>query len=221
MKEVAERFISVRVKDLTLIVLCVITVYLFRARETFVLRPEWRVDSEVPLPNKEHINDEILPRPIITDIENDGINEVVLITSDLHLQISAMPPQTSSSVLPVMSVKYKIKLPQTLSEEGKKSFPVAMSTGFLSSNDSSSEEVRKQMIVVVTDHWNVFCFDHNLNQLWSATLMDFGQSRKQYFVKAMSVAVTPHSQNRNGQGMVIVGGSFGHKHHSQKPEKFR
>ena len=61
------RFISVRVKDLTLIVLCVITVYLFRARETFVLRPEWRVDSEVPLPNKEHINDEILPRPIIVD----------------------------------------------------------------------------------------------------------------------------------------------------------
>lgn len=119
--------------------LCSVVAYLFRANVSYELKPVWRkrleyrdfINGQFPT-----INDK-LPPPIITDLESDGINEIVLITNDLKLSILALPDDddddddhhdNEDNSLPHVTVKDRVQLPFT---QGKrKSWPVVMTTGY-------------------------------------------------------------------------------------------
>jgi hypothetical protein len=121
-------------------------IYLLRARETYRLVPRWRQDMDPSLyTNKKFPSqDERLPLPVITDIESDGNTEIVLVTNQNQLLILESPNVTESVVLPSPVVKHKVTLPLSRRDDGGRSVPVALSTGFLVPYQSMVQ-VRKQV----------------------------------------------------------------------------
>lgn len=47
-------------------------------------------------------------------------------------------------------------------------------------------------------------------------MMDTGQMREHYRVQSMGILVAPTPLRPGDQGLVIVGGAFGHKDHEQR-----
>ena len=74
-----------------------------------------------------------------------------------------------------------------------------------------------QIITVVTDKWYVFCYDDNLNSLWSVHLRNTSEvTQPQYYLKSMAIMVLPVSIKKTDMGMIVVGGSFGHVAHKEE-----
>jgi len=119
------------------VVLCGTIAYLFRASDSYKLTPVWR--KRVELHN--YVNERFptaadrLPPPIVTDLEADGVNEILLITSDFKLLTLALPNATEfddedDQTLPHVIVKDKVALSLNDENGGRQSRPVAMETGF-------------------------------------------------------------------------------------------
>ena len=71
----------------------------------------------------------------------------------------------------------------------------------------------------MTDDWTVLCYNSLLHLMWKVQLMDVSQAMENYYVKAMDILVTSQSLHKEDEGLVIIGGSFGHKHHQKTPPK--
>ena len=128
MESVRTRFSTLSVNHVLFVCLCAVVVYLFRAGDTYYLKPVWRkrVESHQFANGEYPTEKDQLPPPIVTDLESDGVNEVVLITNDMKLTILALPdsdPQ-NEAILPHVIVKHKVTLPLVDAR------PVIMKTGF-------------------------------------------------------------------------------------------
>lgn len=91
--EMLHTLYGVRVQDVMVLVLCSLFVYLLRVRNLHTLQPQWRQDFNTTLYHN-HVfpgPTERLPAPVITDLEGDGVAEVVVITNDLKLQVIYCP----------------------------------------------------------------------------------------------------------------------------------
>lgn len=131
------------------LLLCSVVAYLFRANVSYEIKPVWRKRLE----NRDFINgqyptiDDKLPPPIITDLESDGINEIVLITNDLKLSVLALPDDEQQDnpddSLPHVSVKDRVQL-LPLKHGKRKSWPIVMTTGYTVPY-LSMVQVRKQV----------------------------------------------------------------------------
>lgn len=71
-----------------------------------------------------------------------------------------------------------------------------------------------QIIVIVTDDWQVFCYSHDFQFLWKRRLMNIAHVRSTYKIKAMDVMITSHNIRKDDQGLVVIGGSFSHVVHN-------
>ena len=69
--------------------LCCVIAFLFRASDSYKLTPVWRKRVDIHnYANKEYpMPEDRLPPPIITDLEGDSINEILLMTHDYKLTI--------------------------------------------------------------------------------------------------------------------------------------
>ena len=77
-------------------------------------------------------HDEILPLPVITDLDSDGLNEIVLITNGLHLEVLGYQTAASSSLLPDLVVHSYVKLPVAVDKMMDSIYrPIALATGYL------------------------------------------------------------------------------------------
>lgn len=137
------------------IVLCAIIAYVFRAGDTYIMKPVWRKRVEPHYySNRDYPTlEDRLPSPIITDLEGDGVNEIILISNDYKLTSLALPDKMEDEddlTLPHVVVKNKIQLPIATKEDGGTSRPVVMSTGFTVSYQSMIQ-IRKQV------HWICIC----------------------------------------------------------------
>ena len=114
--------------------LCAVIVYLFRAGDTYYLKPVWRkrVESQQFANGAYPTDVDRLPPPVVTDLESDGVNEVVLITSDMKLTILALPDGVNKdeAILPHVVVKHKVTLPLFNANGDSTARPVVMKTGF-------------------------------------------------------------------------------------------
>ncbi|KAK3086371.1 hypothetical protein FSP39_017480 [Pinctada imbricata] len=184
--EVWDRFSRlIKPQYIIFIVLCSIIGYLLRASDSYHLKPVWRKRSE-PHHFYNKLNVLTLPEPAPQDEED--------------------------KTLPHVEVKVKIILPLTPMEDGGKSRPAAMGTGFTVPY-ASMMQIRKQIVVVLTTDWQIFCYDNNLELLWQQRLMNISHVEDTYEVKAMGILITSHNVKKNDQGLIIVGGSFTHKVH--------
>ncbi|CAI9728019.1 Hypothetical predicted protein [Octopus vulgaris] len=210
---------SISANHISVIVLLFLIVYLFRADDIYNLQPMWRkrADTHLYANGKYPLENEALPSPIVTDLDSDGTNEIILLSNDMKLSILVLPDvdnrDEEDKILPHVIVKCKTMLSPKSEQLG---WPVAMTTGYLLPY-KSMVQVRKQVIVVVTDHWQVLCFDENLQLLWTQQLRNMsGTAHSQFYMKSMSVLVLPFSVKKSDTGMIIVGGSYGHKVHKDE-----
>lgn len=137
-----------------LLLLCAVIGYLLRSHDTYELRPVWRKRAEFHhFQNKKYpTKSEQLPVPVITDLDSDGINEIILITNDLKLSVMTLPDPVKQDeddkTLPHVVIKHKVVLPQaTGGGQGEPSgWPVVMVTGFTQPY-LSMVQVRQQVLV--------------------------------------------------------------------------
>ncbi|KAI8746478.1 uncharacterized protein LOC106073737 [Biomphalaria glabrata] len=197
--------------------LCIVLGYLLRVRDSYSLNPVWRKRSEVSkFANGKFMTDaDRCPPPIVTDLEGDGVNEIVLISNDLlHLNILAMPSLSDDNDRTLAHVAVKNKVELTLRErmKGYMSRPYSMGVGYVAAS-SFPDQTEKQIIVVVSDDWQVLCFSHDLKLMWHQLLPLPVTDLNAVEVKSLAVQVSPFTIEKNHKDLVVVAGSFRHKTH--------
>ncbi|XP_038070046.1 uncharacterized protein LOC119739259 isoform X2 [Patiria miniata] len=212
MDELSSRIRSITVREVSLFALCCVATYLLRIRQSYGLGPAWRFEAD-----QSHFENgryaqlwETLPSPVIADVESDGLNELLVATSQPHLQLLKIPSQ-STGVLPYMTLQKEVTLVTREAALDSRQ-PKALATGYLDPFRSMLQ-IRAQVIVVVTADWTVLCFDHNLNLVWETQLMRLHDSR--YYIREISVVVTSHNIKPDDGGLVIVGASLQDRHHKE------
>nr|KAG5707471.1 hypothetical protein BaRGS_011975 [Batillaria attramentaria] len=166
--------------------------------DTYYLIPTWRKRSQPHHYNngKFPTSEEYLPTPVVTDLESDGLNEVVLVTVDGRLSVLVLPerPKMDDGSLPHVVVKNDVELQLTRSDG----------------------RIARPIIVIVTDDWHVMCYDPDLTLKWEVTLPSGDLGDEVYQVKSLGALITSHSVQKNDGGLIIIGGNFMHKTHHTK-----
>ena len=160
MKPFVDRLQSLTLQDIALVILCALTIYLLRGRDTHLALPQWRheLNTQNYANHKYPSQSEHLPNPIITDFESDGKNEIVLITSDHQLQVLVLPGRGPDISLPLLQLKNSTQLP--VGREGQQAaYPVAMESGFLDAYQGMVQ-IRKQVSLEALSSGTrkIFCF---------------------------------------------------------------
>ena len=80
---------SLRFKDCLLVSLCLLFTYLLRIRDSVTFDPAFEIPIDVSLyPNGKYFESHrALPKPIVTDLEGDRRNEIVIIDNDFKIKI--------------------------------------------------------------------------------------------------------------------------------------
>ncbi|GFN86010.1 fggap repeat domain containing protein [Plakobranchus ocellatus] len=182
----------------------------------------WRKRSELTkFVNGKFMTDEDrCPSPIITDLEGDGVNEIVLISNDLqHLNILAMPlnSEDEDKTLAHVIVKNRAEISFNKKFPDYTPKPHVVGVGFTDPY-LSLMQIRKQIIVVVSEDWQVLCYNHQLELLWHQQLALPEVDFKLLEVKALTVTVSPFSIEQKHRGLVVVAGNFRYK--LQKPDLY-
>jgi len=183
-----------------------IAVFVFRAPNVWEFQPSWQLDTVSDI--KYQTGKNRLPLPIITDLDSDGINELVIATEDSRLKVLMLPPQEDHelpSTLPHLHLKTEVMLE---SNSSKPALPVALGAG-CERRSTSSLDVCHQILVVVTDDGVVHCFTDQLELMWKANIFtDHKLSDLGYF-KEIAVLVVPDS------GLVLIGGKMANEQQQQ------
>jgi hypothetical protein len=144
--EVATVLHSIRVRDCVLMVICALFVYLLRAKERFDLQPVWRqhINTERAYANGRFASpQERLPAPIITDLDDDGREEIIIVSGDFELQICSVPQPGTVNIaglrLPELSDCNSVEMVLDNSHR-----PVAVETGYTSA--PRSEHITRSQV---------------------------------------------------------------------------
>lgn len=191
---------KVRAQDVVVVLAVFAAVFLFRAPNVWELKPSWQLGSTSEIHHKPGKNQ--LPVPLITDLDSDGINEVILATEDGRLQIHMLPPQEDhepSFTLPHLHMKKEVVLKSNSSQSA---LPVALGAG-CDHRRLSSLDVCRQIIVVVTDDGVVHCFTDQLEQLWMTVVFKDDKELQSMYFREIAVRIVPYSPDH---GLVLIGG---------------
>jgi len=168
------------------------------------------IDSSLYANQQFPSDNEKMPPPVVTDLDGDGVNEVVMVTLDgklLVLEAPSFPTDWTPAAgtreqVSNFAVKLEASLlPSIKVRVGREA--VALSTGYL--DPYTEKEMRKQVVVVVTREWTVLCFDHNLKLLWESNVQEHFPEHDAH--REVAVLITSHCMRVNDRGMVLVGGS--------------
>jgi hypothetical protein len=162
-----------------------------------------------------------LPKPVITDLDQDGSNEMLVASDQGHvklIRLNALKKASSAihpkyfTILPeekIFDVDAHVKsdsmthLGHKFREQidQNKIHVVGMEAGFRDHLNSTS--VRKQIVVVVLSDWRILCFDHELNLLWENSLVE---ERGNYGTPGeVAISIVPYRVHEGDRGMVIIG----------------
>ncbi|ELR14937.1 FGGAP repeat domain containing protein [Acanthamoeba castellanii str. Neff] len=159
------------------------------------LRLVWVHPIDASLYENGHfpLQHERLPPPLITDVDGDGHNEVIVVTSDSRIKIlEGTPSQSAGLGSPSQWHNLPVKeeaslLPSVGVGAGRR--PVALSSGYLSPYQEGL--VRTQVIVVLTSGWTVLLFDNHLKLLWESTVRESLPAHLYHSEAALLVVPTP------------------------------
>ncbi|EDO36693.1 predicted protein [Nematostella vectensis] len=155
-----------RPQDVAVMVALVAAVFLFRAPDEHSLKPVWQLDLHRS--NGSHHRD-LLPKPIIVDLDNDGTNELVVATADAKVKVMVFPVEdfSSENILPHLHIKAEYSLLSEVEQSNSGVLPVAMAAGC---QEHVMERDCNQVIVVVTSDWTVHCMSNFLKPIWKTSL---------------------------------------------------
>jgi len=230
-EEVAGLF---RRRDIFVILLVVITLYIsFLDNQSlkYTIEPAWYIDQRVndhgdshrgfldDIPITHESNDTIdyqLVRPVVTDLDGDGSNEVVMITKDFKLKVfNADIPKFN-----MKDIYHPVEVVSLQLLKGK--LPVALQTGYTTPYQATKS--RSQIILVVREDWSVACYDSSLSLLWEVSIAHNSYAVNGIFnffkIDQISVEISPiniREGEENGvnsttniqNGLVLIGASMG------------
>eukprot|EP00906_Rhabdomonas_costata_P026285 RCo037444 len=136
-----------------------------------------------------------LPPPVVTDLNGDGKNEVVLLTSRETLAV-VNPRHIRRSLFEFTEL-------YAASEALLPSPCIGFSTGYVEKYEEGSRRTREQIIVAVTEDYMVYAYSADLRRLWLQRLPEVDESL--FTPTHASVLILPHDVHQADRGMVVVG----------------
>jgi len=163
---------------------------------------------------------ELGPAPLVTDLDGDGQNEVVLVTREPKLKIfkfkgGGAQNQNFHTLYSHRGIDWdqlqlvrEVGLLSSVSVTSGRQI-VGLSSGYL--RPYSRTRNRKQVLVLVNEGWGIFVFNHKLRLLWTRAIETDLSLR---YLAEVAIVVDPHPMRkagrepgaRNDTGVVIVGG---------------
>lgn len=146
---------------------------------------------------------ERLPPPIVTDLNGDGKKEVLVPTHDAKIEILEPRARRVGEGFSEARLLTKVSLLPSNTRIATGRRVVAMAAGVID-RKYNKNELRKQVLVVVTSGWSVMCFDHNLTKLWEMNLQkDFPHNAHH---REIAISISNYTLKHGDSGLVIVGG---------------
>ena len=204
-----------RFRDIGIIFVSVVAMYLaLEAGNDFEVKKRWEVELKPTLyANGRYPQEgEHVPKPIIDDLDGDGVNELLVATRDPKLKIydpsHPVPGHHSHShgEMVLLMKSETTLLSKARVRSGRQ--PVAMATGHLL---PATVKRRHKVIVVLTHDWTVMCFDHHLKLLWESNPMKVKLAHAYH--REASISITPTKIKPFDTGLVVVGASMEYEDH--------
>eukprot|EP00668_Euglena_longa_P001082 GGOE01001290.1.p1 GENE.GGOE01001290.1~~GGOE01001290.1.p1 ORF type:complete len:718 (-),score=247.69 GGOE01001290.1:86-2239(-) len=139
--------------------------------------------------------DRLLPSPVVTDLDGDGKNEVLLLTTR----------ETLSLINPALIRRSHFEFTELHAKEEAHFMAncIGFGAGYLQKYNASTVKDRKQVVVAVLDDYTVLGYNHRLELLWHERLPD--QDGGLFTPSHASVLVLSHDVHREDAGMVVIG----------------
>eukprot|EP01119_Soliformovum_irregulare_P023500 TRINITY_DN8206_c0_g1_i2.p1 TRINITY_DN8206_c0_g1~~TRINITY_DN8206_c0_g1_i2.p1 ORF type:complete len:551 (-),score=48.45 TRINITY_DN8206_c0_g1_i2:314-1966(-) len=177
------------------ILLSTFLILLFSLRDDFQYRvvESWFLSFDVSQYKNGHTpsQTEKLPKPLITDVDGDHLNELVYLTTDYKL-IIAQPTDES-----IVVKRQATLLPKLLVTSGR--WPITLGSGYIVPSEG---EPRQQIIVVLVDGGILMAFSSTLKLLWETSLLDSIPKDHAYREAAITILTT--SLIKGDRGAVVV-----------------
>jgi len=184
---------------------------------SYLVEPAWFIDQkELHTKYASLLNYKVIP-PLITDLEGDGVNEVVLITTDFKLKVFSadIPAGESEEVYHPEEVYTTNLLVHGDTPDSTGHVPVALKAGYV--EPYSDVEARSQVVVVVFEDWTVHCYDSSLHLMWEKAVahktFDIEHLIKDFRIHDASVYIAPlQLKDDASSGVVLVGARMTRRH---------
>eukprot|EP01102_Stenamoeba_stenopodia_P018602 TRINITY_DN6850_c0_g1_i1.p1 TRINITY_DN6850_c0_g1~~TRINITY_DN6850_c0_g1_i1.p1 ORF type:complete len:673 (-),score=149.28 TRINITY_DN6850_c0_g1_i1:1307-3325(-) len=151
--------------------------------------------------------EEMLALPVVTDLDGDGQNEVIVASTDNRITVYNGGQVTSTInflLLPEPVIKSEASTVSTVGvSKGKR--PIAMASGWI-----KQQNVGPQVLVVVTEDFTVLCYNHKLKLEWETSIKEHMASW--HYLSEVTILVSPQPIRVDDVGAVIVGGKILRKH---------
>ena len=193
-----------------LILLTVVASYLFNMRDRVSLHPAFFQPIQTDLYSNAFYPQawERGSRPLVTDLESDGENEVILSfpNGDIVVAKFALVTPEADYPLPRLEKIFEFSLS---SPDGTRRHALSVETGFLEPYMGMGQ-VRRQVIAVLSNDSNVFLFSSDLKLLWSRVVGGVSlMGEEQLYLRESSLLVLSHPLREGDLGTIIVGGALG------------
>ena len=164
---------------------------------SFIYEGTWEIDNEWFIKSE---NNSLLT-PLIVDINNDNINEIIMTTNIPSIQIFG-PNQKLIKEKDLRILKLS---------KGRK--PINIATGIFHKND------KEHHIIILTDSANLICLDHQLNIIWERSLdLDIYDD---LYIAESYIIIDPTSLYINDQGVILIGLKFKSKNNPNIHESIK
>ncbi|EGG15798.1 hypothetical protein DFA_09466 [Cavenderia fasciculata] len=166
---------------------------------------------------------ELLPQPIITDLNGDQRNQIIYVTNDQKIRIvdplyainNMNTNNENGRIVGRNDIIYEASLSSKFGiSSGRR--PVALKTGYTTPSGTAAN--REQVIVVVLDDWSVLCYNSRLKPLWESFIID--DIPKNHYLSEIAIDIIPINLKEGDQGLIVLGGRLepvgngvGHKPH--------
>ncbi|EDV25576.1 uncharacterized protein TRIADDRAFT_55818 [Trichoplax adhaerens] len=166
---------------------------------TYEYTPIWRIEKD-QFNVKEGLHHHQLLDPIITDLDGDGNRDIIIATSDCKVRRSnsnsnKLLHATDLEQLPIPEIQFENEM--ALSDDVT-CHPIALSVGYT----NNMVHAMKKVIAVVTNDWNVYLLDHQLNLLWKSSIDEKLEAANDSIIA--TAMISPHPIKNQDHGVVII-----------------
>jgi hypothetical protein len=178
----------------------------------FSLEPTWYIDQRAGARGGLSKRQAHFVKPLLTDLDGDGSNELIAVTNDLRLQIYAVSEEemyTGSGDIHHPEVLQSVRLSKLELTKGRA--PIALSAGYI--EPFSESQARTKVIVVLHEDWTASAYSSDLQLLWERSLghkaHELANLIDYYEISDVSIDILPITITDDDRyGVIVIGASM-------------